>query len=53
MQPELTRHLAFGDLAATWKVLERLKVAPSSTMWSAPADATPPPRSEHMWRWPC
>jgi len=27
MQPDRTRHLAFGDVAATWKVLERLKVA--------------------------
>jgi len=26
-EPDRTRHLAFGDIAATWSVLERLKVA--------------------------
>jgi transposase len=26
-QPERTRHLAFGDVAATWSILQRLKVA--------------------------
>lgn len=26
-EPDRTRHLAFGDVAATWAVLERLKVA--------------------------
>src|SRR2546430_2308626 len=27
VEPERTRHLAFGDLAAVWSVLERLDVA--------------------------
>jgi hypothetical protein len=26
-EPDRTRHLAFGDLAATWAILQRLKVA--------------------------
>ena len=26
-EPERTRHLAFGDLAAVWSILERLGVA--------------------------
>jgi len=26
-EPDRTRHLAFGDIAATWSVLERLRVA--------------------------
>ncbi|EQD29631.1 transposase, partial [mine drainage metagenome] len=26
-EPDASRHLAFGDVAATWSVLERLKVA--------------------------
>ena len=33
-----TRHLAFGDLAAVWSMLQRLEAWPrSSTMWSDPA----------------
>ena len=52
MLPERTRHLAFGDVAAAWGVLEELQVAAviDEVAGSARPGRSYPPAP--TWRWP-
>ena len=49
--PERTRHLAFGDVAAAWSMLEDLRVA--AIIDEVPAPARPGRRCPQAptWRW--
>ena len=54
-EPDRTRHLAFGDLAAVWSMLERLRVAEIVDEVVGPASRPmPPPRwgPTSPWRSP-
>ncbi len=51
--PDRTRHLAFGDVAAVWEMLRRLRVADIvSTRSSASVTAMLRPRSRPTSPWP-